>query len=395
MKKVNIFLSILLLAGCGGNRQVYESDGFITVDVTASYPKKELILQDFMDVEYIPLETGGEFFTQGIVKAIGKDIIIVTNQLRDGDVFIFDRNGKGIRKINRQGQGGEEYLFLAETILDEDNSEIFVNDRSKILVYDLFGNFKRSLRYHDGAKYLNIWNFDRENFICQNSSFDDEEMTDKSPFVIISKKDGSINRHIQISVQQKRPSTRRIEHNGFIMVAYTSNFPVIGSVIPYHNSWILTTYSNDTVFRYLPNQTVLPFMVRTPSIELKNAEAFLSPGILTERYYFLQTEKMEPEIKGTTPMDAFPFYPRTNLMYDRQENAIYEYTVYNDDFSNKMVVNIAQKTVNEEIAFSLKFESDGLLEAYEKGQLKGKLKEIASKLKEEDNPVIMLVKHKK
>ena len=36
-----------------------------------------------------------------------------------------------------------------------------------------------------------------------------------------------------------------------------------------------------------------------------------------------------------------------------------------------------------------------LVEAYGKGRLKGKLKEIATTLDEESNPVIMLIKHKK
>ena len=35
--------------------------------VTKSYPEKELIIQDFMDVEYIALETTDEFLTQGVV----------------------------------------------------------------------------------------------------------------------------------------------------------------------------------------------------------------------------------------------------------------------------------------------------------------------------------------
>ena len=51
--------------------------------------------------------------------------------------------------------------------------------------------------------------------------------------------------------------------------------------------------------------------------------------------------------------------------------------------------------MNREIESYQKIEADELFEAYEKGQLKGKLKEIAAKLKEEDNPVIMLIKHKK
>ena len=59
------------MAGCGRNKQGNESDGFITVDATANYPEKELILQDFTDVEYIALETTDEFLTQGAVRAIG------------------------------------------------------------------------------------------------------------------------------------------------------------------------------------------------------------------------------------------------------------------------------------------------------------------------------------
>jgi hypothetical protein len=36
-----------------------------------------------------------------------------------------------------------------------------------------------------------------------------------------------------------------------------------------------------------------------------------------------------------------------------------------------------------------------LVESYKRGELKGKLKEIAATLNEESNPVIMLIKHKK
>ncbi len=79
-------LAIILfgMAGCGGNKQ--PTDDFLTVDVTASYPKKELILQDFMDVEYIPLETNDEFLNKGFVQDIDEKIILVTNRRsNDGD----------------------------------------------------------------------------------------------------------------------------------------------------------------------------------------------------------------------------------------------------------------------------------------------------------------------
>jgi len=83
-------------------------------------------------------------------------------------------------------------------------------------------------------------------------------------------------------------------------------------------------------------------------------------------------------------------------MYDRRDRTIYEYTIYNDDYSSKITVNMSRPTRNDEIAFWQKIESYQLVEALEKGELKNdKLKEIAAKLDVEDNPVIMLVKHKK
>jgi hypothetical protein len=67
---------------------------------------QKLILQDFMDVEYIPLETNEEFITQGIVISVGNDILLVKNNTpNDGNIFIYDRRtGKAIRKINRKGK---------------------------------------------------------------------------------------------------------------------------------------------------------------------------------------------------------------------------------------------------------------------------------------------------
>lgn len=58
-------MALFIMTGCGGQKSGTQNDDIITVDVTASYPKKELILQDFMDVEYVPLETNDEFVTMG------------------------------------------------------------------------------------------------------------------------------------------------------------------------------------------------------------------------------------------------------------------------------------------------------------------------------------------
>lgn len=93
------------MVGCGTS-STQEKEDLIVVDVSKDYPKKELILQDLFDVEYIPLETTDEFVTLGWLQAIGKDVMIIRNMFAaDGDIFIYDRKGKAIRHINRKGQG--------------------------------------------------------------------------------------------------------------------------------------------------------------------------------------------------------------------------------------------------------------------------------------------------
>ncbi|WP_293651127.1 hypothetical protein [uncultured Parabacteroides sp.] len=66
--------------------------------------------------------------------------------------------------------------------------------------------------------------------------------------------------------------------------------------------------------------------------------------------------------------------PKTYLAYDKKDNTLFEYTILNNDFPEKGPMNITvQETTNSEIAFWQKFEPSELIEAYKKGQLKGKL----------------------
>lgn len=123
-----------------------------------------------MDVEYIALETTDQFLTQGLVRDVGKEYLLATNRNNDGDIFLFDRkNGKGVRKINRQGQGAEEYTRMNDVILDESNGEIFVKSQgNKILVYDLYGGFKRCLNL--GREVSSVFDYDKNNLICYDMS---------------------------------------------------------------------------------------------------------------------------------------------------------------------------------------------------------------------------------
>ena len=167
--------------------------------------------------------------------------------------------------------------------------------------------------------------------------------------------------------------------------------------IPYRDGWLLMEPSSDTIYRYLPDHTMIPFIVRTPSIQSMDPEIFLFPGVLTDRYFFMRTVKIEMFDWQKNP------WPGINLVYDRQEKSIFDVVVYNGDFITPIPVsmfNSERKTDiyllnREDIVFAQKLEAFELVEAYKNGQLKGKLKEIAAGLDEEDNAVIMIAKNRK
>ncbi len=384
MKQTNLLLAAILLvvlAGCVENKQSH--DDLITVDLSKSYPKKELILQDLMDVEYIALETTDEFLTQGLVQDVGKEYLLVSNRNRDGDIFIFDRKtGKGLRKINRQGQGAEEYAGINRIILDESNDEILVmSPGNKILVYDLYGEYKRCLKLD--REVSSVFDYDKSNLIGYDMSDYHNKGKDrsKSYHILISKQDGSITREIFIPF--KTIDTPVVTGDGGFVASYSYQ------IRQSHGKCTLMDTSSDTLYNYAPDGTLTPFIVRTPSAHTMEPEVFLYMGIYTDRYYFMQT------VKNVFNFEKGNGFYTDELMYDKEEKAVYQVAVYNGDYAEKRTVAMTAKPINSEIEDATSLNASRLVEIYKKGQLKdGQLKEIASRLSEEDNPVIMLVRQK-
>ena len=214
-------------------------------------------------------------------------------------------------------------------------------------------------------------------------------------FVLISKKDGSIanefkipyKEHIPVQVTWKVENKNEKQNEATFVTARPDHYR---TSIPFKGAWSLLELSSDTVYTISPKYKLHPFLVRTPPIQSMNLKVFLLLNLFSDRYYFMATMKGEYDKKTETG------FPRTSFMYDRQEKEFFKYAVYNGDYSTKKEIDLNElRPVNHEIESWQLLESFQLVEDYEKGILKGKLKEIAGKLDEEDNPVILLIKHKK
>lgn len=386
-------IALLSLVSCE-TKQVTET--LITVDVARTYPQREFILQELFDVEYVPLETNDDFLTTGNIQAIGREYIVVKNNGRtDGNFYLFKRDGKGICRINRLGQGGEEYLNILAITLDEEQGELYVNSHyaGMIYVYDLEGNFKRSFK-QPANFYDLVGIYDQNYLICHDGWEEFERLEPKrNLFMLVSKADGTIKEiPINYTGEAINATVLTKDANGRIISDWSIRNK---QLIPYADGWLLMTPGADTLYTISSAKGLEPFMVRTPSVQEMNPEVFLFPSVITDRYAFMQTTKKS--FRKGIDKDV----PRVNLVYDREMDECYECKVYNADFQTSEPMNlwfdhmVLQTFNNDEIAFAIRLEALALVEANQAGKLQGCLKEIAATLDEEDNPVIMIAKHKK
>lgn len=376
------FCFLTALTGCI-KKQAEQPIDVVSIDIKSEYPTRILTLQDIMDVEYVALETTDEFVTHGAVQAVGKDILLVKNWGNNGDIFLFDRKtGKGIRKINRLGQGAEEYSQPTALLLDEHNQEIFVKDypARKILVYDYMGNFKRKFSFSDTGYYIEMFDYDNEHLLCYNGYLPEME-NDSSAYMLVSKRDGKIAR--KIGLPYKRLETPVITEGE------TTVTPGICLAAPFSKNWILMRTSSDTIYHYSLNGNINPMLVRTPSIHSMDMKIFLFPYLFTSRYYFMQL------MEKSMDFNTFKGFPTTDLVYDTQEKAIYTYKMYNQDFTDDRSFSLSihpNTTLDSDVLAFKVLQSDDLVNTLNENKLQGTLKDIVFTLDEESNPVVMLIK---
>ena len=385
MKKLLSLLLALTLAGC---RPTEQKESLPIIDMGKEYPEKEIVAQDLFDVEYVPLETSDEFVTQGAVLDISEHFVAIKNWNSDGNLYLFDRqSGRGVRCINHRGQGGEEYTYLGGVVLDEAGGELFVVDISvnKILVYDWEGRFRRTIPLREGFVCHTVMNYDKDHLIVYDASAQRQEGEPPSqPYyhAIISKQDGHVKRALPIPFGKAVGPYAR---EGDVVA---TAFPP-AAIVANRGNWLLVEISADTVYNYVPSKDKMePFLVTLPSVD---PERLFCMSTVTDRYFFMQG--MRKEFDFTTGRG----FGRDDWMYDRQERTVYTPVVRNADFKDGRQADVIGGPVNRYGVAALQvLSADKLVAAYEDGKLNdGPLKNLASRLDAEDNPVLMLMKYKK
>lgn len=388
MKKTTIYLMALcMIVFSACTNQQKENNGPLPVaDFEKEYPEKDLLVSEHADVEYVRLETTDEVLLDGIASLYLSvtDRFIVTNNMKEGRIFVFDRQGKHLHNFMRKGQSGEEFVFANRVRVDDKAEEIFVLDtRNKVLVYTLDGKFKRVLDIPKGMKADDLWNYDDEWLLSYDSYNLDRENQPcaEQPFFLLSKKDGSV-KHIEVNAKDRIGPRIYFEKNGQKAVMSVS----FNYIYKNGDEFVLGELGNDTVFM-LKQGNVSPLLVRTPGSKAKEVRSMMSAPLKLGDYIGVAEAPKKLELENTkfATKDVF-------LNLKTGEGCI---------LGLKDDVNFVEPTgirhSNERVEAPKNHilwmpDTDRLFQWKEEGKLKGKLAEMLEGMSEDDNPILIIYK---
>ena len=185
MKSVGCIIvvaSIFVSLSCSPNIDKEVKD-LRVIDVAGGVGKSRLVnLSEIADtIEYIPLETTKE----SLVERLFNDKILYENGIlyisqRSGSIKIFDKRGEYVNTINRKGRGPQEYEQLWDVDIDIPTGNICIKGHSKIFEYTKDGQFIRRITFQeeDESRGITLYYFKKlgdfyimTSFINKNSVY--------------------------------------------------------------------------------------------------------------------------------------------------------------------------------------------------------------------------------
>ena len=386
MNKTNIFLlAYCLICSYACTSQTQSTTGIPVVDFEKEYPQKDLLVSENADVEYVRLETTDEVLLDGLAGLYLSvtDRYIVTNNSKEGRIFVFNRQGKHLYNFMRKGNSGEEFMYAKKVRVDDKAEEIFVLDaRNKVLVYTLDGKFKRVLDLPKDMRADDLWNYDDEWLLSyDNYNLDREGLTcAEQPFFLISKKDGQVMR-IGVNAKDRIGPRIYFEKNGQRgVMAVSMNY-----IYKNGDEFVLSELGNDTVFM-LKNDEISPLLVRIPGSKDKDVRSMMSAPLKLGDY--IEVVEAPKELK----MESGKIETKS-VYLNLKTGECFDLNLKDDvNFVEPSAVRSSEYVEAPKNHILSMPNTDRLFRWKEEGKLKGKLAKMVDEMKEDDNPILIIYK---
>lgn len=128
----------------------------------ASLEQQNISILDLFDkLEVIPLETNDSCLLIWPEKVLCYDGHYEVFDGRNPGLFVFDKDGRFVRKVGQKGDGPEEYTEIYDVIHDSRTGDIcMLSPFGEIFVYGADGKFQKRLKLPQNINYQAFDNFD-------------------------------------------------------------------------------------------------------------------------------------------------------------------------------------------------------------------------------------------
>ena len=334
---------------------------------------KEIMLNELAsDIRYVPLETtddclmNNEFY---IMQYTGEDIIT-------SGIFHFDKNGKFLNKIGSKGQGPEEYLQGLFAFGDWKNKLLYVQNWTTLTCYGFDGTFVRSVptpQLNMGAAGL----FDENHILYSNDIYYADKANPIQLYMVDSQNGKTVSKwrgHLE-------------ENKKYGMILTSRDF-----MYNYDNSLFYKPALENVIFKILSpkkRQLVYKFDCSGKDIDVSADE--VDPK---KRFQFLSVYWAKE-----TAQYLFVNYGMKNIsrlgIYDKKKKTFTNVTI-KDNLAGGYDIHPAWTSDDNHLL--MVYYAGGLLQDKEKRystgllpERKKELDELLKNIKEDDNPVVILV----
>lgn len=359
----------------------------IEVNPLGEYEKKTLMLEEIADIEYIPLETSKDVLLSGMTNGICMSDSLIVSKNREGSVYVFGRDGRLVSRFNHTGRGPGEYQSIIHFTVDFDADEIYIYDfmlHYKVYVYSLTGDLKRSFNVPARLWIEDFTDYDENNLLVYTRISEEAMEKHKGafrPYYLMSKQNGTF-KPLDLEVAEMKDGRLympyKVGNKNRSRLAGFKRSPIIRN----GGDFYISDFASDTIYTF-NHRALKPFIVCKPSLQRLEKSRFFEISAKTARYTFLYLSGMNKEAVTFT---------RNCIAIDHKTGEIFEPDFQGSDFVkdiNNFFCSLLPEYSIVPIPALL------LTDFYQKGKLTGKLKEIASGLKEDSNPVLMLIKFRK
>ena len=398
MKKFYLILTCVALCAYGGGnaKQPVSTTENITEEKQVSqYPiyipfeegmeiEREVKLSDIADsVEYIRLETTDDCLVKGfkltnIIKTTKYYIIPEAQK-----VFQFTLDGKFVRNIGRRGQGPGEFLYVTHIDANEKSNliSIYCSSSQKMNFYNLeTGKFIYSVRSpYQGTSITSMYN--DSTFISHVRNINGQ----KEIKLYFSDRKGKMLKSFN------RPEKFICPIAGASISGYSDNY-----IYRYENEVCYKEYENDTVYVATPNELKKKYILNLGkySIPVEHTLPFVAN---VQKYHDVASGYIRTNVVETKKYLFFPYTHWAGKKMNEQQYLIYnKKTKECFHIKGDKIINDTNHGMDFSPIWALDKDMIDIFSAHNIYELAEKNPELLNHpqlkdLKEDDNPVLMIV----